>query len=74
MTMHLAANINMLFRESGTLVERMALAKQAGFTAVESVCVYDEPLERLVEAQQKHELQFVLINMPHGNSCVQHLI
>ncbi|MEC7119049.1 MAG: TIM barrel protein, partial [Pseudomonadota bacterium] len=61
-----SANLSMLFTEV-PLIERFALAKQAGFSAVEIQFPYDLDV-LLIQAQlELHDLKLVLINLPAGD-------
>ena len=60
-----AANISMMFNEVPFL-ERFALARNAGFTAVEFTFGYDHRAQRLVELVEYHDLTVALFNMPKG--------
>lgn len=68
-----AANVSMLFKESGDLLKRFESAKQAGFKAVECGFPYNETPEELKTVLQKTGLQHVLINGYPGickNACL----
>lgn len=66
MPLKFAANLSWLFKETPCLRSRFALAKEAGFTAVECANPYSVPLEELVAAQTDSGLQLVLLNMHPG--------
>lgn len=61
-----SANLSMLFTEV-PLLERFALAKQAGFTAVEIQFPYDLDVIEIRDQLEQHQLQLVLINLPAGD-------
>jgi hydroxypyruvate isomerase len=46
------------------IVDRIALAAQAGFTAVEAAFPYDYDTAAIREALQKHNMKWVLVNTP----------
>lgn len=61
-----AANLSMLFHEAPFL-ERFALARAAGFEAVEFMFPYGVEAESIVQRLQRHQLRLVLHNMPAGD-------
>ncbi|NRR28642.1 hydroxypyruvate isomerase [Oxalobacteraceae bacterium] len=61
-----AANLSMLFTEVPFL-ERFALARQAGFTAVEFLFPYDFPAADIRAQLDQHQLSLVLHNLPCGD-------
>lgn len=61
-----SANLSMLFTEM-PLIERFALAKQAGFNAVEIQFPYELSIEDIQTQLDTHQLQLVLINVPAGD-------
>ncbi len=61
-----SANLSMLFTEV-PLLERFALAKQAGFHAVEIQFPYDLDVIAIQDQLKKHHLTLVLINLPAGD-------
>lgn len=63
---HIAANLTMLFTEYPEL-ERFDRAAAAGFTAVEFLFPYAHTPETVLEALQRNNLTFVLMNLPAGN-------
>lgn len=63
--MHLSANLSMLFCET-PMVERMALAAEAGFASVEIQFPEDENLPALASATETLSLPVTLINVPRG--------
>lgn len=60
-----AANLTMLFTEVPFL-DRFALAREAGFTAVEYLFPYDYSLSDLKDRLDQNGLQQVLFNLPSG--------
>ena len=66
MPLKFAANMSMLFTEAASLESRYALAKYAGFKAVECMFPYDVPLDKLVAAKKSSGLTHVLINSYPG--------
>lgn len=61
-----AANLSLLFTEV-PLIERFALARAAGFNAVEIQFPYELPIATLAQQLEHHCLSLVLINLPAGN-------
>lgn len=61
-----SANLSMLFTEV-PLLERFALAKQAGFTAVEIQFPYDLDVIEIRDQLEQYQLKLVLINLPAGD-------
>ncbi|WP_343731496.1 2-oxo-tetronate isomerase [Duganella sp.] len=61
-----AANLSMLYTEAPFL-ERFALARQAGFEAVEFLFPYAYPPEQIAAQLRLHQLQLVLFNLPPGD-------
>lgn len=64
--MKLCANINMLFTEQ-PLLDRFALAAQAGFSGVEILNPYECPAADLAAAASRAGVTIALINAPMGN-------
>jgi len=62
----LAANLTMLFTEYPFL-ERFDHAARAGFSAVEFMFPYDEPVTAVEEALGRNSLELVLFNLPAGD-------
>ena len=62
----LAANLTMLFNEVPFL-ERFALARKAGFDAVEFLFPYAFPAGEIRKRLDEHRLQLVLHNLPAGD-------
>jgi hydroxypyruvate isomerase len=61
-----AANLSMLFTDAPFL-DRFALARAAGFDAVEFLFPYAFEAEQIAERLQRHQLQLVLFNLPAGD-------
>jgi hydroxypyruvate isomerase len=61
-----SANLSMLFTEY-PLIERFALAKQYGFSAVEIQFPYDLDVMDIQQQLLQHQLKLVLINLPAGD-------
>jgi len=61
-----AANLTMLFNEAPFL-DRFALARKAGFDAVEFLFPYAWPAAEIRARLDEHRLQLVLHNLPAGN-------
>ncbi len=61
-----AANLTMWYRDS-PFSERLARARASGFSAVECMSPYQEPLERLAETVRRYQLRMVLFNLPAGD-------
>ena len=61
-----AANLSMLFTEAPFL-DRFALAREAGFDAVEFLFPYAYEAEQISERLRRHKLQLVLHNLPPGD-------
>lgn len=61
-----AANLSLLFTEV-PLAGRFALARQAGFSAVEIQFPYELTIAELEAQLRQHQLQLVLINVPAGD-------
>ena len=70
--MRFAANLNMLFTEVESLVERYAAAKAAGFRAVECSLPYSVDAQALAQARQQSQLEHVLINTYPGMQILYH--
>lgn len=64
--MQLIANLSLLFTELPVL-ERLAAARQAGFTAVEIQFPYTIPAEVLRQELDAHGLEIILFNLPVGD-------
>lgn len=61
-----AANLSMLFTEVPFL-ERFALARAAGFEAVEFLFPYEYAAAEIAARLKQHQLQLVLFNLPPGD-------
>src|SRR5471030_1486650 len=61
-----AANLSMLFTEASFL-DRFALAREAGFDAVEFLFPYAYDSEQIAERLRRHRLKLVLHNLPPGD-------
>ena len=61
-----AANLSMLFADAPFL-DRFALARAAGFDAVEFLFPYAYPAAQIAEHLQRHQLKLVLFNLPAGD-------
>lgn len=61
-----AANLSMMFTEVPFL-DRFALAREAGFDAVEFLFPYAYPAGDIAERLRRHQLQLVLFNLPPGD-------
>jgi len=64
--MNICANISMLFTEH-LLAERIAAARQAGFTAVEIQFPYELPCEQWLDLLRASDMKLALINLPAGD-------
>ncbi len=64
--LNFSANLSLLFTEV-PLIQRFALAKQAGFQAVEIQFPYELTLDDINQQLTEHELKLVLINVPAGD-------
>lgn len=60
-------NLNFMFLESPSILERYSLAKKAGFQAVEVGFPYVHSIEELVKAKEDNGLKQVLINVYVGD-------
>ncbi|HNH44416.1 MAG TPA: TIM barrel protein, partial [Agitococcus sp.] len=63
---HFSANLSLLFKEY-PLIERFAVAKQAGFDAVEIQFPYELSIAEIKQQLDQHDLNLVLINVPAGD-------
>jgi hydroxypyruvate isomerase len=61
-----AANLSLLFTEA-PFIERFALARAAGFEAVEFLFPYAFDADDILQRLQRHQLQLVLYNLPPGD-------
>jgi hydroxypyruvate isomerase len=62
----LAANLTMLFNETG-FMDRFEAAARAGFRGVEFLFPYAYPAEQIAEQLKRNRLELVLHNLPAGN-------
>lgn len=77
--MRIGVNLSMIFTEV-PLVERFALAKQAGFDIVEIQFPYELSIDTIKQQLEQHQLQLCLINVGaddllaggYGLACVPH--
>ncbi|KAK6639512.1 hypothetical protein RUM43_007785 [Polyplax serrata] len=67
MVLKFCSNLSFMFQESGSLLERYELARQAGFKAVECAFPYDYAPQEIAQAKTKAGVQQVLINSYPGN-------
>lgn len=65
-TMKFCANISFMFAEASSVLERYALAKAAGFKAIESGFPLGFTLEQVKEAKESAGIEQVLINLKTG--------
>lgn len=66
MQLNLGVNLSMIFTEV-PLLERFALARQAGFDTVEIQFPYELSIEQLQQQLHEHQLKLCLINVPAGD-------
>lgn len=66
MSLKFCANLSFMFPESTPLLERYALAKKCGFSAVECAFPYDFPVNEVQEAKEKAGVEQILINVYPG--------
>ncbi len=66
MPLKFCANLNFMFNESGSLIERYELASKCGFKAVESGFFYNVPLPELVQAKTRANVDQILIYSDPG--------
>jgi hydroxypyruvate isomerase len=64
--MKFAANVTLLFSEL-PMMERFGAAWAAGFTGVEVLFPYDEPVPTFVDRLSRNDLEMVLMNCPPPN-------
>lgn len=65
--MKFCANLSFMFTEASSILERYALAKDAGFKAVESGFPFGFTLEQVKEAKERAGIEQVLINLKTGD-------
>lgn len=63
MTLKFCANLSFMFQEVPSLLERYCVAKECGFKAVECAFPYSFPLEEVVKAKTKANVQQILVNV-----------
>lgn len=68
--MKFCANLSFMFAEASSILERYALAKDAGFKAVESGFPFGFSLEQVRNAKQSAGLQQIAINLKTGEYSV----
>ncbi|XP_075233120.1 hydroxypyruvate isomerase-like protein Gip [Lycorma delicatula] len=69
MVLKFAANLSFLFQEITTsVIEKYALAQQAGFKAVESGNIYDYKIDEVVEAKTRANVEQIMINVFSGDN------
>ena len=61
-----SANLTMMFAETKDPIERIKIAKRTGFNAVEFIFIYDMEIDKLVEATEKNEVDWSVINIAVG--------
>lgn len=64
--MKFCGNLSFMFGEASTIIERYALAKNAGFKAVESGFPSGFTLEQVKQAKESAGVEQVLINLKAG--------
>ncbi|XP_047101930.1 putative hydroxypyruvate isomerase isoform X2 [Schistocerca piceifrons] len=67
MTLRVCANLSFMFQETTSLIERYALAKEAGFRAVECAFPYEYSLEEVISAKESAGVDQILINVFPGD-------
>lgn len=65
--MKFCSNLSFMFTEGATILERYALAKDAGFKAVETGFPFGHTLEEVKKAKENAGVEQVLINIRTGN-------
>lgn len=65
-SLRFCANLNFLFGETANVLEKLRLAKQAGFLGVEIGFPAQFSDEQVVAAKNDHNLQVILINICLG--------
>ncbi|KAI5633404.1 xylose isomerase-like TIM barrel domain-containing protein [Phthorimaea operculella] len=65
--MKFCANLAFMFTEGSTVLERYALAKEAGFKAVETGFPFGHTVEQVRQAKEASGLEQVLINLKTGD-------
>lgn len=64
--MKFCANLSFMFTEASSILERYALAKEAGFKAVESGFPFGHSLEQVTQAKTSAGIEQVLLNLCTG--------
>lgn len=64
--MKFCANLSFMFTETSSILERYALAKEAGFKAVETGFPFGNTLEQVKQAKEQAGIEQVLINLKTG--------
>lgn len=64
--MKFCANLAFMFTEATSILERYALAKEAGFKAVETGFPFGFTLEQVKQAKEAAGIEQVLINLNTG--------
>lgn len=70
--MKFCANLAFMFTESSSVLERYALARDAGFKAVETGFPFGYSLEQVKQAKESSGLEQVLINLKTGKIHTYH--
>ncbi|XP_049884943.1 putative hydroxypyruvate isomerase [Pectinophora gossypiella] len=65
--MKFCANLSFMFTEGSSILERYALAKEAGFKAVESGFPFGHTLDEVRQAKERAGIEQVLINLKTGD-------
>ncbi|XP_038207229.1 putative hydroxypyruvate isomerase [Zerene cesonia] len=65
--MKFCANLAFMFTEGATVLERYALAKEAGFKAVETGFPFGHSIEQVKQAKENAGIEQVLINLKTGD-------
>ncbi|KAK7590380.1 hypothetical protein V9T40_001993 [Parthenolecanium corni] len=68
MALRFCANLSFMFPESKSLLERYALAKKCGFSAVECAFPYDFSVHEVQNAKEKAGVEQILINVYPGKT------
>lgn len=61
-----SANLTMMFTETKDVIDRIAVAKSAGFDAVEMIFIYDQSIDRLVAETERNEVSWSVVNIAVG--------
>ncbi|CAG9567977.1 unnamed protein product [Danaus chrysippus] len=65
--MKFCANLSFMFTETSSILERYALAKEAGFKAVETGFPFGNTLDQVKQAKEQAGIEQVLINLKTGD-------